>query len=267
MKLLPPSFLALLMAGLPLSAARAGDYPWSGDWALTLGGSVANAPAFYGARDRRFVFSPILSIGRQSKLDRFVSRNDSASLPLYDSGRVSFGLAGRFLAARDENTSEDLHGLEDVRFGGEVGAFAQAYPTDWLRTRVEVRHGIRSHHGTVLDLQADAYTDITPTLRISGGPRATYASSAFGRAYYGVNGEQAAASGLDPYDPGSGWQSVGAGGALTWKATDKVETSAFVEYRRMIGTAADSSLVRQKGSENQLTVGLSASYRFDFTLE
>ena len=32
------------------------------------------------------------------------------------------------------------------------------------------------------------------------------------------------------------------------------------------GPAADSSLVKQRGSVNQLMFGLSATYRFDFTL-
>ncbi|SEL68745.1 outer membrane protein [Xaviernesmea oryzae] len=267
MRLPARSLIAVLIAGLPLASAKAGDHLWSGDWSLTLGGSIANGPSFYGARDRKFLFSPIIALGKQGKVERFVSRNDSASLPLYESDRVRFGVAARLLSARDDGTSGDLKGLSEVKFGGEAGVFAEAYPADWLRARAEVRHGIRSHHGTVVDLQVDAFTDITSTVRLSGGPRATYGTSAFGRAYYGVNDEEAAASGLAPYDPASGWQSVGAGGALTWKATDALETSAFVEYRHMVGVAADSSLVRQKGSDNQLTVGLSANYRFDFTLD
>jgi len=38
------------------------------------------------------------------------------------------------------------------------------------------------------------------------------------------------------------------------------------EYRRLLGPAADSSLVQERGSRNQVLVGLSATYRFDFTL-
>ena len=43
--------------------------------------------------------------------------------------------------------------------------------------------------------------------------------------------------------------------------------SAFTEYKRLTGPAADSSLVKERGSENQLVIGLSASYKFNFTLE
>lgn len=54
---------------------------------------------------------------------------------------------------------------------------------------------------------------------------------------------------------------------MTWKVTDKITTSAFAEYSRLLGPAAQSILVRERGSRDQLTIGLSATYRFDFTLQ
>jgi outer membrane protein len=88
-----------------------------------------------------------------------------------------------------------------------------------------------------------------------------------GKASYGVDTEESLASGLMRYNSSSGWQSVGIGGAVNWKATDKIDTSLFAEYKRIVGVAARSSLVRQKGSDNQLLVSVSATYRFDFTLD
>jgi outer membrane protein len=100
----------------------------------------------------------------------------------------------------------------------------------------------------------------------SGGPRLSLASRSYDQAYYGVNLSEAIASGLSPSSPGGGLKSVGVGGALTWKTTDKITTSAFAEYSRLMGPAARSSLVRERGSRDQLMLGVSATYRFDFTL-
>ena len=61
-------------------------------------------------------------------------------------------------------------------------------------------------------------------------------------------------------------ESIGAGAAITWQVNDKIETSAFGEYKRLVGPAGDSSLVRQRGDRDQFLVGVSATYRFDFTL-
>ncbi len=77
---------------------------------------------------------------------------------------------------------------------------------------------------------------------------------------------KSAASGLSPYSPHGGIHSAGVGAAINWQATEKLETGAYAEYRRLMGSAANSSLVRERGSRNQFLVGLSATYRFDFTL-
>ena len=64
-----------------------------------------------------------------------------------------------------------------MRFGAEIGGFAEIYPTDWLRVRGEVRQGIRSHDGVVADVAVDAFQDVTPSVRVSGGPRISFASA------------------------------------------------------------------------------------------
>jgi outer membrane protein len=92
------------------------------------------------------------------------------------------------------------------------------------------------------------------------------ASADYFDTYYGVDAEESAASGLSEYDPGGGFRAAGVGGAITWKATDKVTASLFGEYARLLGPAADSSLVKERGSKDQFMVGLSTTYRFDFTV-
>lgn len=85
-------------------------------------------------------------------------------------------------------------------------------------------------------------------------------------AYYKVNTTQSRKSGLSKYDPEGGIQSAGIGAEITWQATDRIEAGAFTEYKRLLGDVADSSLVRERGSKNQFVIGLSSTYRFDFTL-
>lgn len=237
-----------------------------GDWYLTVGAAGFGAPSYEGAKDFLFRGSPIVSLGKAGPEARFSSRNDNISFSLYDDGRVRAGAVGKLIFERDEDTDDDLAGLDPVRFGGELGGFAEVYPTDWLRLRGEVRHGIRSHNGVVADFTADAFYDVTPTVRVSGGPRVSFASSGYFDSYYGVDADESVKSGLSTYAPGGGAKSAGVGGAITWKTTDKITTSVFGEYARLLGPAADSSLVRERGARDQLLLGVSATYRFDFTL-
>ncbi|MBX3596048.1 MAG: MipA/OmpV family protein [Rhizobiaceae bacterium] len=247
--------------------AGSGPLGWiKGDWYLTVGASGFVAPDFDGAKSHVFTGIPMISLGKAGPEARFTSRNDNISISLMDTGPFRAGVNGKVIFGRDSDDAVATEGLDDVRFGGELGGFAEVYPTDWLRVRGEVRHGIRSHDGVVAELKADAFADITDAIRISAGPRLSAATSGYFDAYYGVDAEEAVNSGLSEYEPGSGLRSLGFGGAVTWKATDKVTTGVFAEYWRLQGPAADSSLVEERGSRDQYTIGAWATYRFDFSM-
>lgn len=239
---------------------------YSGEWSLTLGAAGFVAPKYEGDDDYGLMGMPLISLGRKDSLTRFTSLNDSASIAIIDTGVFRLGPAARILLPRDDGDSDDLDGLKDVPWGIEAGIFADIYPTDWMRLRTEVRQGIHAHHGVVADFDLDAFTDITPDIRIAAGPRLSIASASYFDAYFGVDAQESVASGLAPYNPDGGLNSAGVGGAITWKATDKITTSVFGEYSRLLGSAANSSLVEERGSVNQFTFGVSATYRFDFTL-
>ena len=257
-----------LLAAVP-SLAHAEDTGggwFSGDWYLKVGVAGFTAPEFEGDDAYALKFSGIISVGKAGDEPRFTSRNDNISIGLLDTGAIRAGLAGKLVMPRDAGDSPDLAGLDDIPFGVEVGGFAEFYPTDWLRVRGEVRRGFNAHEGVVGDVEVDAFADITPEVRVSGGPRLSVASADYFDAYYGVTPAEAAASGLTPYTPDGGLRSVGVGGAIDWKTTDQLTTSVFAEYSRLTGPAADSSLVEERGSPNQAMFGLSAIYRFDFQM-
>lgn len=266
-RLLPAS-LVLSLAVIPAQAQVVQKVKsWiEGDWSLTLGAAGYVAPRFEGASGNlAFYGQPIVSLSKVGKSAPFSSRNDNISFAFVDTDQFRFGANGKLLFARKDN-DRDLRGLGTVPWGGELGVFADYYATNWLRLRAEVRHGLAAHWGVVGDLSADAFYDITPALRISGGPRMSLGTSGYFKPYFGVNAFQSANSGLAVYKASGGVKSVGFGGALTWKTTDKVTTSLFAEYTRLTGPAASSSLVKQRGSENQYMIGVSATYRFDFRI-
>jgi outer membrane scaffolding protein for murein synthesis (MipA/OmpV family) len=263
---------AVLLVGVS-AAANAAEAPgksrfgwFSGDWSLTVGVSTYAEPEFEGASDYHFGAVPLISFARQGTATRFSSRNDNISLGFIDTGDFRAGLTGKLIFPRDSSDYRALRGLHDVDFGGELGLFAEYYPLDWMRVRGEVRKGIVTHDAIVGDLAVDAFTNLTPALQLSGGPRLSAATADYFRTYYGVSGTESLASGLSPYSPGGGLKSAGFGGALTWRTTDKVTSSLFGEYQHLLGPAADSSIVEERGSRDQFLLGVSATYRFDFSL-
>src|SRR5690606_40095739 len=141
---------------------------------------------FDGASKNKFAFQPMISLGKAGPSAKFSSRNDNISFALIDNGMIRAGAAGKLIFKRDEGDHYDLRGLSPVRFGGELGGFAEFYPTDFARIRGEVRHGIRTHDAVVFDVAADAFFDMTETVQLSAGPRVSFATEDYFETYYGV---------------------------------------------------------------------------------
>jgi outer membrane protein len=150
-----------------------------------------------------------------------------------------------------------------VPWAVELGAFAEYWWVPWLRTRAEVRQGFNGHHGIVSDITADAVVPVGPQLTLSGGPRVELATTAATSPYFSIDVLEAAASGLPIFAAKGGVRSAGAGAQARYLWTPEWGTHAFVEYDRLLGDAANSPLVVQRGSANQLTLGAGATYSFN----
>jgi outer membrane protein len=68
---------------------------------------------------------------------------------------------------------------------------------------------------------------------------------------------------LPVYNAKGGLYSYGAGTQLEYFFNPQWSAHTLVEYERLTGSVADSPLVTQRGSPNQFTFGLGASYSFN----
>jgi outer membrane protein len=239
----------------------------SGLWTLAIGANFDGQPAFEGSKSDKLTGVPIFSLGPAGgSTERFRGPLDSASIALFDYEGFSAGLAGKTKSARTAANYTELSGLDDVKMAIELGGFVQYFPTDWFRLRTELRRGFGGHTGVVADFSADVLVPVWSRLTVSGGPRFTLASTQATAPYFSVDAVQSAASGLPAFDAKGGAHSAGAGTQVRYQITPKWEAHAYVEYDRLLGDAAASPLVEQKGSPIQLSLGLGASYSFDFHL-
>jgi outer membrane protein len=216
-------------------------------------------PSYQGSDSYTFV-PLLLDIRRAAHHPAFTPRVCS-DLPLSIQANLRAGPAK--VRLRRESDDDDLRGLGDVDWTLEAGAFAEFWPTQWLRGRAELRQGIGGHHGLMSDLMADVVVPVTPQLTLSGGPRMTLASGKALSPYFSVTPQQSAASGLPVYDVGGGVYSYGAGAQVRYAWSPQWATHVFVEYERLAHDAANSPLVTQLGSRDQVRVGLGVTYSFD----
>jgi len=237
--------------------------PVSGTWTVMVGVGGEYKPDFEGANRSMLSPVPIFAIRRAGSTEQFRGPRDSASIALIDFGDLRAGPAGKFVPSRKANSYSELNGLGDVNTAVELGGFVEYYPVDWFRTRGELRQGIGGHHGVVADLSADFIVPVIQRFTVSAGPRFTAETTKATSPYFGIDAVQAMATGLPIFDAKGGAHSVGAGAQVSYRIDPQWEVHSYVEYQRLLGDAAASPLVTLRGSPNQTTVGIGASYSFD----
>ena len=238
----------------------------SGSWTATVGIGGEYRPDFQGSKNWMLIPIPIFSVRRAGSMGGFRGPRDGASIALIDFGDLRVGPAAKFVAARNSKDHSELSGLGDVKAAFELGGFVEYYAVDWLRLRGELRQGMGGHRGAVADVSADFIVPLIDRLTISAGPRFTWKSTKAVAPYFGVDAVQSLASGLPVFEAKGGAHSVGFGSQVTYRINPQWEVRAYVEYDKLLGAAADSPLVTRRGSSNQTTVGLGASYSFDFKI-
>jgi len=240
--------------------------PISGNWTVMAGVGGEYGPNFEGSKNSKFSPIPIFTIRRAGSADSFRAPRDSASIALIDFGELRAGPAAKFIPGRKSFNYPELNGLGDVNAAVELGGFVEYYPVDWFRMRSEIRQGLGGHHGAVADFSADFIVPVIQRLTVSAGPRFTWESTQSTSPYFGVNALQAAASGLPIFDAKGGAHSAGFGTQVKYQINPQWEVHSYIEYERLLGDAAKSPLVTTRGSVNQTTVGIGASYAFDFKI-
>lgn len=249
---------------LPMPAVSLPFLPTpAGLWTATIGVGGNVRPDFEGAT--RYLFSPvpIISVQRAGSRQQFISPRDSSSIALFDAGGFRAGPVGTFLSSRKAGSDPALNGLYDVKNTIELGGFVEYFPVDWFRTRLEVRRGFGGTTGVFADWSADVIVPVFSRLTWSAGPRLSFANTHATAPFFGIDQTEALASGLPVFDAKGGLHSAGAGTQLRYQITPQWEAHGFVEYQRLTGDAAASPLITQRGSPNQTTFSIGASYSFD----
>jgi len=232
------------------------------DWTVTIGVEGRLEPKFQGADHDVLRPYPLFDVRRVGTPERFHAPRDGAGIAIFEAGTLQVGPVGALRAPRSENDAS-LQGLGKVDWTVEVGGFVEYWAVPWLRLRSEVRQGVGGHHGVASDLMMDGVFPVTPQFTLSGGPRATFASTAATSPYFSVNPMQSLASGLPEFDAKGGLHSLGLGAQARYRWMPQWATHAFVEYERLKGDAANSPLVVQRGDPNQVTFGLGVTRSFD----
>jgi outer membrane protein len=262
-------FITMLLVA-PAHAAEAGLVAGSTDlgteqgaWIMSLGGTVAYGPKYPGAERYGFLGSPSISFRRPEDRIEFGAPEDSLGYALLDTPQLKFGPVANLRSGRYAGMDHRRRGLDRDPWALEAGAFVDVWPVpDVLRTRVEVRHGLREHDGLAVGLSADWVSKVD-RFTLSMGPRLGVMDAGLAQLQFGVSPVASARNGLfSPYQARGGVQFVGLGAALSYDWSDQWRTTVFDRFDRLVGDAARSPITRRLGAADQFTAGVGVTYSF-----
>ena len=255
--------VAAVLAATPVTAQDA-ELPKSGPGTIvTLGGYGIMTPKFEGAKHQELAFKPAFGFRKPGARVWLDLPNDGLEYEFVETDNFRAGAVGNIRFQRDTNSLvRGFKRIRNVDLSVEAGGFAEFWPSDWLRTRVEVRDGVIGANGIVADLSADFVWKPTARWTATAGPRVSFADQTFMDEYYSIDAAQSATSGLAQYKADAGLRSYGAGVSARYKWSDAWTTMGFVEYTRLAKNAADSPLIDDRGSPDMFTVGIGAKYSF-----
>jgi outer membrane protein len=249
----PPD--AGLTSGL---AGEGGDA--TDEWSFTLGAGAGFAPDYEGSEDYEVV--PLL-LARVQRNDIYVTleanmlRANLLPIPVFQAGPLV-----RYRPERDDVDNDAVDDLEDVDAAVELGGFVGFEAQGW-HGRVEVTQDVAdAYDGLLVGVRGGYRAVLRPNLSLNTTVFTTYADDDYMETYFGIDGADAARSGLDTFDADAGFKDVGVSLAARFGGREGWGLTGIAAYKRLLDDAEDSPVVDDEGDANQLFAGLLVTYGF-----
>ena len=229
------------------------------DWQLTLGAGVGFAPDYEGSDDYEAIFLPEAEIVWK---DRVSLSPGGLNIDAYQGERLTLGFGLGLTDSRDDSDNSALRGLGDIDTSAEGSLYA-SYEFDFASINALFAQDLGDgHEGAFVELSADVFLPVTDDLVLLVGPDLTWASEDYMQSFFGISSSQAASSAYSTFDADAGFKDVGLHAMVRYPLTESISLNGIVQYKRLLGDAADSPIVEDEGSADQVFGGMTISYRF-----
>jgi len=168
----------------------------------------------------------------------------------------------RYRAERDDVDNDKVDRMESVDAAIEAGAFLNYNIANWVVLFSAATDVSDAHDGSVFDFGVGYRQPLNTQTMLTLFAKGSYASEDYMETYFGVDRGDAVRSGLQPYEADAELKDVALGGLLQYNIDARWGVLGLLQYTKLLGDAADSPLVDDEGSDNQLIVGVIGNYRF-----
>jgi outer membrane protein len=246
----------------------------SSDFAIEVPGvdnfvaaAIGWVPDYLGSDDYMIGGAPagIIKFGDTERYVRLVVTDINVNL--IDSKSWSFGPAINWRFGRSNVDDNVVDRMKDIDGTVEMGAFGgwrwidEGDPRQRFSVGTEALFDVGSEHdGYTISASVRYFQPVARPLTLSIGASLTYGNGDYMDTYFGVSGADAARSGLSPFKAGSGLRDVRVPLMAIFSFSQNWHVSGGVIYSRLLGDAADSPVVDDRGSKDQFFTGVGIAY-------
>lgn len=175
--------------------------------------------------------------------------------------------AGPYINYLQGRTSNgELQGLRNVSDMAEVGGFIQYAPADFWRVYARMGQAVGGGHsqsGALGKVGGELGYPLGGGIIGSSGLAASFADARQTQTYFGVDANESAASGIRPYNASGGFQNLTLTQSFEFPLASHWSLLTSASWIHLVGSAANSSIVKETGDVNQGQVQTAISYTFD----
>lgn len=226
-------------AAVPIQS-EGGGQEQDGDH-IAIGAGAAYMPAYRGSDKYRFQPLPAIDI----KIDRFfVNFQDGIGANLFDSESVTVGVG---LTPADGYRKKDAPpGIGKLSMGLGARGFVKFRQFGFEATLGTTKILAGSTKGALVDASLSYPVMISEKLMLNPSIGTTYGDKKHNNRYFGVNAQQALASGLPQFRAGSGFIDAKADLGLQYRLTDRIGVGVVGGVTTLLGDVKDSPIVKRK---------------------
>jgi outer membrane protein len=231
-----------------------------------VGLAVGMAPDYFGSADYFVGAAPVMRLQRDGTEQSVFLYGNAFGSNLVDHPWLRTGPSAVLRFGRSDVDDDVVDRMRDVDMsldlGWQIGAEFIDPDNVARRARIDAyaTHDVTgAHDGYVAGISASAWTP-TPFFLLGVNASVSWGSDDYTGAYFGVDAVDSGRSGLPMFEAGEGLRDARIAAIALVPVTSRVIVGAGVIYSRLLGDAADSPIVSDRGDANQFIFGIGSAY-------
>jgi outer membrane scaffolding protein for murein synthesis (MipA/OmpV family) len=232
-------------------------FSWS-KYSVRVGPGVLYSPDYEGSSNYKLRLVPAIDL-RWKNVAYF--HDKSLRINLLKLPWMRVGPILTYSPGRKESDNPNLQGLGNVGKGLEVGGFGESVVRPFA-VRFDIQKEVAGGYGGVTShVEMGFMLHKDEKLSVVAGSRISFASKNYMSSFFGITPAQSAASGIPVFNAGAGVKDAGVGLLSNYLINDSWSAGNVVGCSRLLGDAAQSPLVHDRGSKNQCLVYFRLAYQ------